>query len=251
MDEQILTIGEVAKVVGVTLRTLQHYDNIGIVPASGRTEGGRRYYTESDIIKLEQVIFYRNLGFSLKQIKEKLIENATEDNAQILLDKQKVMLYNQIEKINNSISAIEACQEIDAAGKNPPWIFLSRFLQLLGNIDLSAWRDYKFSREQEEIFNEHLPTIDIVLELYTTWKKLSIKAAAYSEIGIKPDTEAARKLVIEWKAMVQKATGGKDEHKRAYIEVDMNREAWSDEERELIEKAEPYLEMLLKYHNEY
>lgn len=251
MDEYILTIGEVAKVVGVTLRTLQHYDNIGIVPASGRTEGGRRYYSERDIVKLEQVIFYRNLGFSLKQIKDKLIENIAEDNVQILLDKQKVMLYNQIEKINNSISAIEACQEINDIGKNPPWIFLSRFLQLLGNVDLSAWSDFKFSKEQKEIFNEHLPTTDAVLEFYNTWKRLSIKAAAYNDIGVPLNTEIARKLVIEWKAMVQKATGGNGEHKKAYIEVDKNRETWSDGERELIEKAEPYLEMLLKFHNEY
>lgn len=245
------TIGEVSKNVGVTLRTLQHYDNIGIVPASGRTDGGRRFYTESDIIKLEQVIFYRNLGFSLKQIQENLIEISAENNAQVLLDKQKVMLYNQIEKINNIIYAIEACQEIDAAGKNLPWNFLSKFLKLIENVDISAWKDYKFSREQKEIFNEHLPTIDTVLELYSTWKKLSIKAAVYSEVDIQPDTEEAGKLVMEWRSMVQKATGGNDKHKMAYMEVDRNREAWSDEERELVEKAEPYLEMLLKYHNEY
>ncbi len=69
MSEPNLTIGKIAKIVGVTIRTLQHYDNMGIVPASGRTEGGRRYYTENDIVKLEQVIFYRNLGLSLEDIK--------------------------------------------------------------------------------------------------------------------------------------------------------------------------------------
>lgn len=248
MEKSNLTIGKIAKLVGVTVRTLQHYDNMGIVPASGRTEGGRRYYTENDIVKLEQVIFYRNLGLSLEHIKNKLLENDAKDNIQILLDKQKVLLFNQIEKINNSISAIEACQEIDAAGKTPPWLFLSRFLQLLGNVDISTWRDFEFSNEQKQIFNEHLPTLDKVLEFFNTWKKLSIKAAAYNEIDVSPDTEAAKRLFIEWNAMVQKATGGVDEHKTAYLEVDKDREVWSEAERKLIEKAEPYLEMLIKYH---
>ena len=69
MDEKQISTGEVAKISGLTIRTLQHYDNIGVLPASGRTEGGRRFYTESDMIQLEHIIFYRGLGFSLNQIK--------------------------------------------------------------------------------------------------------------------------------------------------------------------------------------
>ena len=51
MDEKQISTGEVAKISGLTIRTLQHYDNIGVLPASGRTEGGRRFYTESDMIQ--------------------------------------------------------------------------------------------------------------------------------------------------------------------------------------------------------
>ena len=56
MDEKQISTGEVAKISGLTIRTLQHYDNIGVLPASGRTEGGRRFYTESDMIQLEHII---------------------------------------------------------------------------------------------------------------------------------------------------------------------------------------------------
>ena len=81
MGKKQISTGEVAKISGLTIRTLQHYDNIGVLPASGRTEGGRRFYTESDMIKLEHIIFYRGLGFSLDQIKRRLVEPKTDKNA--------------------------------------------------------------------------------------------------------------------------------------------------------------------------
>ena len=81
MGKKQISTGEVAKISGLTIRTLQHYDNIGVLPASGRTEGGRRFYTESDMIKLEHIIFYRGLGFSLDQIKRILVEPKTDKNA--------------------------------------------------------------------------------------------------------------------------------------------------------------------------
>ena len=106
MDEKQISTGEAAKISGLTIRTLQYYDNTGLLPASGRTEGGRRFYTEKDMMKLEHIIFYRGLGFSLNQIKSILADPKTDKNAGELLSAQKVMLYSQIYNIQNSIAAI-------------------------------------------------------------------------------------------------------------------------------------------------
>lgn len=76
MDQNRYTLKEMVAASGLTSRTLQHYDNIGLLQATGRTEGGRRFYTEAGLIKLEQIIFYKSLGFSLKQIGEDLISQA-------------------------------------------------------------------------------------------------------------------------------------------------------------------------------
>ncbi len=46
MSDKKYTSGEIASATGLTIRTVQHYDNIGLLPSSGRTEGGRRYYTQ-------------------------------------------------------------------------------------------------------------------------------------------------------------------------------------------------------------
>lgn len=245
MGKKQISTGEVAKISGLTIRTLQHYDNIGVLPASGRTEGGRRFYTESDMIKLEHIIFYRGLGFSLDQIKRILVEPKTDKNAAELLSVQKVMLYNQIYNIQNSIAAIEASQEIINAGKTPPWTLLATFMQSLGRVDLSMWENYKFSDEQTEVFREHFQTLNDVMDFYNTWKRLSIKSAAFSEAGIKPGETIAQTLAMEWAEMVQKVTGGNPNHEQAYLAVDNQREVWNPAERELIEKAEPFLEKAL------
>ena len=245
MGKKQISTGEVAKISGLTIRTLQHYDNIGVLPASGRTEGGRRFYTESDMIKLEHIIFYRGLGFSLDQIKRILVDPKTDKNAAELLSVQKVMLYNQIYNIQNSIAAIDASQEIINAGKTPPWTLLATFMQSLGRVDLSMWENYKFSDEQTEVFREHFQTLNDVMDFYNTWKRLSIKSAAFSEAGIKPGETIAQTLAMEWAEMVQKVTGGNPNHEQAYLAVDNQREVWNPAERELIEKAEPFLEEAL------
>lgn len=242
MREKQISTGEAAKISGLTIRTLQHYDNIGLLPASRRTGGGRRYYTERDIVKLEHIVFYRGLGFSLEQIKEKLLENSMDGDAGSLLDMQKVLLYNQIYSIQNSIAAIEASQEIVSAGKTPPWALLATFMQSLGSVDLSVWSQYDFSEEQVEIISEHLPTLDDVIDFYNTWKRLSIKAAAFYAVGVKPEDSIAQGLAKEWVEMTRKATGGNVEYEWAYLSVDEQREAWNPAERELMEKAEPFLE---------
>ena len=62
-DEKTYSVGELAKATGLTVRTLQHYDNIGLLPTSGRTEGGRRYYTKRDVVRLTQITIYKSIGF--------------------------------------------------------------------------------------------------------------------------------------------------------------------------------------------
>ena len=68
-----MTVGEVAKKMDVTVRTLQHYDREGLLSPSAMSEGGRRLYTDKDIVKLHQILSLKHLGFSLDDIKNRLI----------------------------------------------------------------------------------------------------------------------------------------------------------------------------------
>ena len=62
------SVGDVARLSGVTVRTLHHYDEIGLLSPGGRTASGHRRYDEADMQRLQQVLFYRELGFGLDQV---------------------------------------------------------------------------------------------------------------------------------------------------------------------------------------
>src|SRR6476646_6711292 len=63
-------VGELAKRTGVSVRALHHYDEIGLLSASLRSESGYRLYTEADVIRLQQIRSLRSLGFSLDESRE-------------------------------------------------------------------------------------------------------------------------------------------------------------------------------------
>ena len=72
-----MTVGEVAKKMGVTVRTLQYYDKEGLLSPSAESEGGRRLYTDKDLVTLHQIMSLKSLGFSLDDIKQCLISLET------------------------------------------------------------------------------------------------------------------------------------------------------------------------------
>jgi DNA-binding transcriptional MerR regulator len=64
------SVGQVSAFAGVTVRTLHHYDRAGLLSPSGRSGAGYRLYSEADLARLQQILFYRELGFSLDEIAE-------------------------------------------------------------------------------------------------------------------------------------------------------------------------------------
>src|SRR5207249_1460486 len=70
MRFEALKVCELAKRTGLTIRTLHHYDEIGLLAPSGRTESGHRLYTADDVARLQQIVSLRQLGFALEEIKD-------------------------------------------------------------------------------------------------------------------------------------------------------------------------------------
>ena len=92
--------GELAKAAEVSVRTVQYYDQRGILTPSEVTEGGRRIYHDSDLERLQVICFLRDLDFSIKQIKKLLQE---ENREQVL----ELLLTDQIESLEKSSKEIE------------------------------------------------------------------------------------------------------------------------------------------------
>lgn len=67
-------VGDLAKLTGLTVRTLRYYDQIGLLSPSGQTESGHRLYSESNLSRLHQILSLKELGLSLEEIKSALME---------------------------------------------------------------------------------------------------------------------------------------------------------------------------------
>lgn len=108
--EEHLTVGRLAQVAGVTIRTLHHYDEIGLVTPSARTAGGYRVYAPADVDRLRQVLTYRRLGFGLRQIAE-LVDDPGVD-AVAHLRRQRELLMGQRDQADAMVAAID--KELEA-----------------------------------------------------------------------------------------------------------------------------------------
>ena len=102
-----MTVGEAAKKMGVTVRTLQYYDKEGLLSPSAESSGGRRLYTDKDFVKLHQILSLKSLGFSLEDIKKRLISLDTPADVAEALTKQADEIRCKIEQLSETLTAIE------------------------------------------------------------------------------------------------------------------------------------------------
>ena len=113
-DEVGYTVGDLARVAGVTVRTLHHYDAIGLLVPSGRTPAGYRTYDYPDVLRLQRVLGYRALGLSLDAIGA-LLDDPTADPVEQLRD-QHALLGARASELQRQIAAIEKAMEAHAMG---------------------------------------------------------------------------------------------------------------------------------------
>jgi MerR family transcriptional regulator, thiopeptide resistance regulator len=112
MNRSLLTVKQLSKLAGVTPRTLHHYDEIGLLKPSRVGENGYRYYGEESLLRLQQILFYRELGIPLEDIK-KIIGRRDFDVLGALrshkdaLNKQVTRLNRLIQTVDNTINHLK------------------------------------------------------------------------------------------------------------------------------------------------
>ena len=99
------SIGRVAALAGVTIRTLRHYDEIGLLSPGGRSASGYRIYEEPDLERLQRILFYRELGFTLEGISTIVDDPRTGATAH--LRRQRGLLTERIERLQKMVAAID------------------------------------------------------------------------------------------------------------------------------------------------
>ncbi|MGC5330641.1 MerR family transcriptional regulator [Micromonospora sp. DT62] len=147
------TVGQVAKAAGVTVRTLHHYDGIGLLSPSDRSSTGYRRYDDADLDRLQHIRYYRELGFPLEEIAAILDDPASDRAAH--LRRQHELLSVRIRKLQEMVAAIEFAME--ASKLNIPLTPQERF-EVFGDFDPDAhteeveqrWGDTDAYRQSNE-----------------------------------------------------------------------------------------------------
>ena len=109
-----LTVGSVAQLAGVTVRTLHHYDEIGLVVPSGRTDSGYRTYGSDEVARLQEVLFFRELGFSLETIRD--IVGRPSYHREAALYQQRDLLEQKADRLLGMIDAIDRAMVAERTG---------------------------------------------------------------------------------------------------------------------------------------
>jgi DNA-binding transcriptional MerR regulator len=110
------SVGQVAGFAGVTVRTLHHYDAIGLLRPGGRSHAGHRRYEDADLDRLQQILFYRELGFPLEEVAALLDDPDTDPQAH--LRRQHELLSARITKLQEMAAAVERAMEAKKMGIN-------------------------------------------------------------------------------------------------------------------------------------
>jgi DNA-binding transcriptional MerR regulator len=108
------SVGQVARYAGVSVRTLHHYDEIGLLAPGGRSPSGYRRYAERDLERLQQVLYYRELGFPLEEIATILDDPGTDAAAH--LRRQHLLLTRRIDRLREMVASVERAMEAEKMG---------------------------------------------------------------------------------------------------------------------------------------
>lgn len=197
-----IKIGDLAKRTGISVRTLHHYDEIGLLSPSFRTESGHRLYTSEDALRLQQILSLKLFGFSLSQIQQ-WIETPERSPLNALELHLKVLKTELMEK-EKTLSQLERIVGVLKKGEEPD------VEDLLDLIEDTNMIEKYYSKEQLEQLSRRAQTLgeDGMIDVQLKWRVLIDKVRCEMAAGTDPSSEKVRTLANEWKSLINMFTGG-------------------------------------------
>ncbi|MFC7328775.1 MerR family transcriptional regulator [Marinactinospora rubrisoli] len=189
------SIGQLAQASGVTVRTLYHYDDIGLVRPSERTASGHRRYTEDDLRRLYRVRALRALGMSLEQIGGVITESATDlVTLRRLLRAQLADLRTQAGRIERLTEQVHGLlRRLDQSSMPDPDEFVT-------TLEMISVLDGHFTQEQQERLARRRAELghETVESARTRWAGLVAELLPHVRIGTPVDDPRVQELVRRW-----------------------------------------------------
>jgi DNA-binding transcriptional MerR regulator len=197
-----LKVGELARRTGLTVRTLHHYDEIGLLRPSLHTGSGHRLYTAGDVGRLQQVRALRQLGFSLEEVRDCLDRPGFSPLEVIRLHAAR--LREQIEMQRALVERLDAlAARLSAAGEVPADEFLR-------TIEVMTMMENYYTPEQREFLKQRREALgeERVAQGPQDWAALIAEVRAEKEKGTDPADPKVQALAKRWMALVNEFTGG-------------------------------------------
>jgi DNA-binding transcriptional MerR regulator len=199
---EALKVGELARRTGLTVRTLHHYDEIGLLKPSLHTESGHRLYTAGDVARLQQVVSLRQLGFSLEEVRDCLQRPGFSPLEVIRLHVAR--LREQIALQRGLCERLEALAEhFRTAGE----VSADEFLR---TVEAMTMIENYYTPEQLESLKKRRAEVgeDVIKQGQADWAVLFADLRAALEQGLDPADPKVQALEKRRQALVNTFTGG-------------------------------------------
>ncbi|MEO5931123.1 MAG: MerR family transcriptional regulator [Candidatus Kapaibacterium sp.] len=199
-------IREFARRAGVTVRTLHHYDRLGLLKPSAVSESGYRLYGTGDFARLQQIVTLKFLGFSLQQIGELLGGSVYDLPA--MLRMQRSIMEERRAQLEKAIRAIGTAEEIVASGGEPDWETFTYIIEVVTMENNKEWMEQYYSEEQLARLAERREemTSEGMLKAQRDWADLINEVK--ESLDEDPAGGKAQSLAARWSALVESFTMG-------------------------------------------
>jgi DNA-binding transcriptional MerR regulator len=202
MTFEALQVGELARRTGLTVRTLHHYDEIGLLKPSLHTGAGYRLYTADDVARLQQVLSLRQLGFTLEQVRDCLDRPGFSPLEVIRLHAAR--LREQIE------SQRKLCERLEALAERFRAAAEVSADELLRTIEEMTMREKFYTPEQLQYLEQRRQNAseESINQGPQRWSDLLAAVSAEMDAGTDPADPKAQELARRWFGLLTEFTGG-------------------------------------------
>lgn len=223
-----------AKLAGVTVRTLHHYDRLGLLSPAHRSERGYRLYCHEDLGRLERILVLRYLGLSLREIAALL--NAPAGEAETLaatLARQRGVLQERRNGLERVLRAVEHAQQRAESATQPEWQLYQGILKEIEMQEATDWTEKYYSPKALEAMRERRVTWtpEQWAEIGARWKSLLADVQSALDRAVPPDSAEGRALVARWMRLGDEFTQGNREILEGYVRLHEDESHWPNDEK--------------------
>lgn len=207
MQNGLMGVGEVAKKMGITVRTLQYYDKEGLLSPSFQSEGGRRLYTDKDLVTLHRILSLKYIGFSLDDIKNRLVALDTPAQVADALKEQAEAVREKIKSLTQALDAIEALKGEVLQMQS---VDFKKYADIIVNLQMKN-EFYWAIKHFDDTTLDHIRSrfnMDSGLEMMERFNRLNVRTSDLYKAGVLPESEQGTALAKEWWDMVTEFTQG-------------------------------------------